>query len=120
MMHYYFDENGEKKPNHEAMAAQLLIENVLFIGNGLMIDSSCSTLMVNVSDIFKREMDFEPISRQEIPNLFRAHEEYGYNGVIKWAAVKRRLKPMPHIEESLIADEFWDSALEKLRKNRTK
>lgn len=113
-------QDGERRPNHETMAAKLLNDNVLFILNVSRKDEQCAAAMVNVSDVFKREFDFEPISRHEIPDLFRLYEEDDYNGVIKWAAIKRGLKPMAHIEESLTADDFWDSTLEKLKKNRNK
>ena len=78
---YWFDINGEKEPDHEAMAAHLLEENILFVSSRkYVIEDTISKnetliLHLNCNDVFAwAYADGEDVSYNELPELFKMYE----------------------------------------------
>jgi hypothetical protein len=118
---YYYYIDGKKIQNEEAMASALLDENILFLNNfhflghdNKTIQPKTLTLFVNVNDIFGPGSDAEEITCAELPILFGLWREMGDSGVIKWACLKRNIKPRRRMIEHLKKNKHWDEVLESL------
>lgn len=118
---YYYNIEGEKIPNLEAMTSFLLDECVLGINSFKFLGHDNKTvgpetlaLFVNVNDVFGPGADAEEITCSELPILFDLYREKGDNGTIKWAALKRNKKPWPKMIEYLKKKDAWDSVFEGL------
>lgn len=125
---YWFDIDGKKVPDHEAMVAHLLEENVLFV-NGRRYVSNEKTnelsknetlvLFLNCNDVFAWACaDAEDVSYDELPELFRLYEVNSYCGPTQWVCVKRNQKPQKLIIDWLKLKNGWNEVMEALPENR--
>jgi hypothetical protein len=123
---YYFDINGKKVPNEEAMAALLLKEDVLYLNNckpynefdNKVEDNYTICLYCNINDIFCPGADGIEVSTHELPDLFEHYQKYDWWGVTIWAAKKLNMQPWDRRVESMKKDGVWSEDLEKLPKNK--
>jgi hypothetical protein len=85
----YYHDLGEHGivPDHESMAAFLLDESILFIGNDY--GDGTVNLYININDYFGPGSDAECLPTQDIPKLFDMYRKDGYNGVAQYVADKR-------------------------------
>jgi hypothetical protein len=104
---YYFDIDGEKVPNTEAMIAYLLDEDVLFADcrqyyceYTKQLIGPTIVLFVLVNDYFVPASDAEDVKLSEIPQLFELYRKGGMCGVYEFVAEKRGI-PNKHWREKL-------------------
>lgn len=125
---YYFDIDGKKVPNEEAMVAWLLDNNYLFLNSRKYVDNwrdkeethpETLVLFLNCNDVFEWACaEGCEVTYNELPRLFdmvRADERYG---AIKWACIKRNLQPQAPLKDMMIKDGAWTEELDKLPPNR--
>lgn len=121
---YYFDINGKKEPDCDAMLAFFLDEEIVFCNSRkyLNLDKSIQketiVVFVNINDIFVPAADALEITTGELPIVFDLYQKYSYDGVIQWAALKTRSQPRSRIKKSLIENNLWTAELEKLTPNK--
>lgn len=124
---YYFDIDGKKFPNEEAMAAWLLDNGCLFLNSRKYVDNwkgkeetqpETLVMFLNCNDVFAWACaDACEVTSDELPRLFdmaRADEKYG---AIKWACIKRNLQPQKPLKDKMIKDGVWTEELDKLPPN---
>ena len=120
---YWYD---EEDPNHKAMIAKLLDDDVLFCNSRKYIcdyrkglQPETIILMVNCNDVFAwGSADAEEISLAELPELFKMHEDDPKCGSTKWACLKRNEKPQKPMIDWLKEHNAWTDELEKLPENK--
>lgn len=90
---YYYKIDGEQVPDEESMAAYLLDECVLFLGNAKNSEGENTIgLYVNVNDWFVPGFDAETITNKELPKLYDLFIEKKYGGVKEFVANKRGIE----------------------------
>lgn len=82
---YYYDIDGKKVADEESMAAFLLDEDVLFLGQ----ENGVACLFVNINDYFCPAADGEDVGLNDLPKLFDLYVEKGYKGITQFVAEKR-------------------------------
>lgn len=98
---FYHDIFGRRTPDDESMAAYLIDEGVLFLGECVSKDGCYGTqLLIFCNDHFSPAADAEPIMCSEIPTLFEAYINNSIDGVLKFIADKRGYKDAGHWTES--------------------
>ena len=60
--------------------------------------------------------DAEPLPHAEIGPLTKLYLEHGYNGVVKWVALRRGTRPLDEVVTRMKAEGFWTDELEALPK----
>jgi len=121
---YWFDEN-KTEPNEEAMISKLLDDLILFPNTRKYICISGApkkdtiVLFVNCNDVFAWGCgDAEPITLDEIVDLFRLYELNPHCAVVQWVCVKRNEKPQAPIIKFLKEKNRWNDILENLPENQ--
>ena len=79
-------------PDYESMAAYLLDEGILFVGQaGAKYDNGneCVGLFININDYFIPASDAEAVTYDELPKLYEMYKERKYDGVSQFVADKR-------------------------------
>ncbi len=90
---YYYEIDGKRIPDEESMAAYLIDEDVLFLGNGKSTeDKNTTALYVNVNDWFGPGSDAEGVTCNELPKLYDLFMEKKYIGVTDFVANKRGIE----------------------------
>lgn len=109
--------------NEELALACLLAEDVVFVNNikhpDYETDVWCTVVYVNCNDVFAWACaDAETIRCSEIVGLYRRFREDRVWGSVKWACVKRNLKPQPAIIRAMKESGVWDEEMELLPENK--
>ena len=89
---YYYNIYGKMEPDYESMAAYLLDEGILFVGQaGAKYDNGneCVGLFININDYFVPASDAEAVTCDELPKLYEMYKERKYDGVSQFVADKR-------------------------------
>ena len=122
---YWFDINGKKEPDHEAMAAHLLEENILFVNSRkYVIEDAISKnetliLHLNCNDVFAwAYADGEDVSYNELPELFKMYEANRDCGPTQWVCIKRNQKPQAPIVKYMKENNGWNEIMEALPENK--
>ena len=122
---YWYDIFGKTVPDEQAIVAKLLDEDVLMTSchtiasDEGVLEGRTITLLVNCSDVFAWGCaDCEPITLDELPNLFTLHTNNPKCGSIQWACLKRKMRPQAPIEKYLRENNGWNSEIEALQENR--
>ena len=105
---YWFDIDGVKVPNEEAMLSKLLDDNTLFCNSRKYVDLDGKTIMeetivifLNCNDVFAGCADAESITLKELPELFKLIEDNEECGVIQWVCIKRNQYPQQRMIDYL-------------------
>ncbi len=113
----YFDD--------ETALALLLASDVIFANSRKYfcpvrkeLQSETIVLFVNCNDTFNHAGDAEPITLNELPDLFRMFMKDKYDGVIKWVCKKRNLKPLQKIIKIMKEEGNWESWMDILEDNK--
>lgn len=125
---YWFDIDGKKVPDHEAMVAHLLEENVLFVNARRYVSNEKTNelsknetlvLFLNCNDVFAWGCaDAEDVSYSELPELFKLYEADDKCGTIQWVCIKRNQKPQAPIVKYMKENNGWNEVMEALPENR--
>ena len=125
---YWFDIDGKKVPDHEAMVAHLLEENVLFLSShkyvcgendDLISKTETLILHLNCSDVFAWAFsDGEDVSYDELPELFALYESNPKCGTIQWVCMKRNQKPQAPMVKYMKENNGWNEVMEALPENK--
>jgi hypothetical protein len=122
---YWFDLDGKKEPNEEAMLAKLLDDGVLFCNSRKYLDMDGSVkeetivLFVLFNDTFAWACaDAESITTAELPELFRMYEANPLCASTQWVCLKRNEKPQAPMVKWLKEQNAWTEALEALPDNQ--
>lgn len=118
---YYFDINGKKEPNVEAMLAYLLDADIVSVcGDNYDYGAHLGVLLtVNVNDVFGPCADGIDINLRDAISLFDEIQKNGdSDGVIYWACKKRNIQPWFRIKNFMIKDGSWQDWMEKLKENK--
>lgn len=119
-----FDINGETSYDEEEILADLLKNTVLFCNDfpyaysnkePIELQPSTITLFVNCNDIFYwGSADSETITVEELPNLYKMWVKEPFWGVVKWACLKRNMRPQEPVLRDMKKLGLWDEELEAL------
>jgi hypothetical protein len=125
---YWFDIDGKKVADHEAMAAHFLEENILFLSShkyvcgepdDMISKSETLILHLNCSDVFAWAFaDGENVSYDELPELFALYESNPKCGTIQWVCMKRNQKPQAPIVKYMKENNGWNEVMEALPENK--
>ena len=125
---YWFDIDGKKVADHEAMAAHFLEENILFLNSRKYVcgekDDTISKnetllLFLNCNDVFVwGYADAEGVSYDELPELFALYESNPKCGTIQWVCMKRNQKPQAPIVKYMKENNGWNEVMESLPENK--
>lgn len=117
---YWFDINGEKVPNLEAMLSKLLEDDILFCNTRKFqcpfskeICEDTIVLFININDTFCYAADSECLTTEELPKLFELYQKKEYYGVVEFVALKINLQPLKRTKDQMIKLGFWTEELEK-------
>lgn len=133
--------------NKEIALAKLLIDDVVFVNTRVYVDIdydqetkkwgydyerykdenydekqyTTTVLFVNCNDVFAWGCaDSEPITDEEIPNLYRFHAADNKWGSLKWVCQKRNLQPQMPIIRDMKLEGVWDDMMENLPEQNNK
>lgn len=123
-----FEKNDSSNFDEYKALAKLLVDGVLFVGDaidGPFFSSNSKeagntiSLSVNCNDIFAWACaDAEPITCEELPQLYLEHAKNPSWGAIKWCAKKRNIQPQSPVIRDMKKEGVWDDEMERLKKNR--
>ena len=121
---YWYEIQGKRIPDESAMVTKLLDENVLTLGCDIVVENNNSTkhktltLFVNCNDVFSWGCcDAEPVTFEELVNLFELYEKNPECGPTQWVCIKRNEQPQLPVVDWLKAHNGWTPELDNLPKN---
>ena len=125
---YWFDIDGKKVADHEAMAAHFLEENILFLSSrkyvcgekdDVISKNATLLLFLNCNDVFVwGYADAEGVSYDELPELFKMYEANTDCGPTQWVCIKRNQKPQAPMVKYLKEKNGWNEVMEALPENK--
>lgn len=129
---YWIGEGEDREPNIEAMLAKLLDDDILFANerNYICPISAALTpenqvreativLFVRCNDVFAWGCaDAEPLTTEDVPNLFEECEKDPKFGMEKWVCKKRNEKPQKPYADMIKEKGCWNDEMESLPENQ--
>lgn len=121
MNKFWLNVDGEKHPNHEAMLAYLLQQDVLFCNSRVYLEEDLKAqgketivLFINCNDVFGPGADAEELTLAEVPVLFELERDKDFHGIVEFVAKKRKLRPVSDIVAGMQQKGHWTPELEAL------
>ena len=121
-----FDRGGETihYVNNEDAMAILLLNSVCFLNSRKFVydcfgkkepEIQEPTVFVSCSDTFAYACaDAECITLKEVGPLFRQWHDHGWQGVTRWACLRRNRRPIAPIIEKLKTAGVWNDEMEAI------
>lgn len=113
--------------DEELFLAELLQKGYVFCNERRFLDidkeqtpqEKTIVLFINLNDVFAWGCaDAECFNLKDLEVIFSYYKYWGYDGIIKWASIKRNQKPQKPIADDMKKYSHWDEIMEKLLENR--